>query len=129
MFALLGALCIVAALIGVVVPGWPTVPWLLVAAWLFSRSSPRFYRLLVTHPRFGPIVLDYRAGNGIPLRVKLVAITSVVLFAGLSAFLLISNGPLRLGVVAVAAFGIGFLTGLPTRSPYTRSAPVRGPGG
>lgn len=101
-----------------ILPGWPTVPFLLIAAFLFSRSSPRFYNLVLNHRVFGPIVRDYRAGNGIPRSIRLVAISSLVVFAGFSAFFLISNQTVRLLVVAAAVFGMGFLTGLPTRRPY-----------
>src|SRR5690625_4315605 len=115
---LLGGLCVVFAVIGLFVPGWPTTIWLIVAAWLFSRSSPRFYALIINHRVFGPIVRDYRAGNGIPVRIKVLAISCIVIFAGSSAFLLIDNPAVRLTVVAAAMFGIGFLSGLPTRPPY-----------
>lgn len=114
----LGLLSVGSAILGVILPGWPTVPFLLIAAFLFSRSSPRFYNLVLNHRVFGPIVRDYRAGNGIPRSIRLVAISSLVVFAGFSAFYLIGNQTVRLLVVAAATFGMGFLTGLPTRQPY-----------
>jgi|SRR5690625_1101123 len=117
-YATLGMACVGLALVGIVLPGWPTTIWLIVAAWLFSRSSSRFYALVVNNRVFGPIVRDYRAGNGIPLRIKLIAIASIVLFAGVSAFCFIANNSFRLIVVAVAMFGIGFLVALPVREPY-----------
>lgn len=73
-YASLGMLCVGAGIIGVFLPGWPTTIWLLIAAWLFSRSSPRFYNRILNHRIFGPIVRDYRAGNGVPSRIKLIAI-------------------------------------------------------
>lgn len=118
LYAALGMACVGLAIVGIVLPGWPTTIWLIVAAWLFSRSSRRFYAMVVNHRMFGPIVRDYRAGNGIPLRIKLIAIASIVLFAGVSAFFLIVNDSIRLVVVAVAMFGIGFLVALPVREPY-----------
>lgn len=121
-FAGLGLICVGFAIIGVILPGWPTTIWLLIAAWLFSKSSNRFYNRVLNHRIFGPIVRDYRAGNGVPARIRLIAISSIVLFAGSSAFLLIGQGWIRLAIVACAMFGIGFLTGLPTRSPYARSS-------
>ena len=116
----LGLLSTGSAIVGVFLPGWPTVPFLLIAAFLFSRSSPRFYNLILNHRLFGPVVRDYRAGNGIPRNIKILAMSSVAIFAGFSAFLLISDQSVRLAVVTVAAFGLGFLTGVPTRrKPYT----------
>lgn len=115
---LLGGLCVALGVIGLFLPGWPTTIWLIVAAWLFSRSSPRFYAMIIKHRVFGPIVRDYRAGNGIPVRIKILAIGCITVFAGSSAFLLIDSAAVRLTVVAAAMFGIGFLSGLPTRAPY-----------
>ena len=114
----LGLLCVGSAVVGIFLPGWPTTVWLLVAAWLFSRSSPRFYNRILNHKVFGPIVRDYRAGNGVPVKIKWIATLSIAIFAGGSAFLFIHNPTVRLIVVAVAMFGIGFMVGLPTRKPY-----------
>jgi len=43
-------LCVVLGLIGVVVPGLPKTPFLLLAAWVFSRSSEKFQVWLLNHP-------------------------------------------------------------------------------
>jgi len=56
---LLGWLMVALAAVGVVVPGLPTVPFLLVAAWAFARSSQRFHDWLYNHPRFGPPLRDW----------------------------------------------------------------------
>ena len=126
-YAGLGLLCVGLAIVGVILPGWPTTIWLLIAAWLFSKSSRRFYERVLNHWVFGPIVRDYRAGNGVPKRIKIIAITSIVLFAGGSALLLISHQAVRLAVVATAMFGIGFLVGLPVRAPYSEQQPAGAP--
>ena len=122
LYAALGGICVALAVIGAFVPGLPTTVWLLIAAFLFSRSSPRFYNAVLNHRVFGPIVRDYRAGNGIPRRIKFVAIACIVLFAGVSAFVLIDNPHVRIAVVGSAMFGIGFLAGAPTREPYAFDA-------
>ena len=76
----LGFLCVALGLVGVVVPGLPTTPFLLLAAACFYRSSQRFYDWLVYNPRFGHYVRDFREGKGIPARVKRVAIVVMVPF-------------------------------------------------
>jgi uncharacterized membrane protein YbaN (DUF454 family) len=104
--------------LGVVLPGWPTTVWLLIAAFFFARSSPRFYRWLLTHRIFGPIVRDIRAGLGLPLRAKVFAISMIVLFAGGSALLLGLARPwLGLLVASVGAIGIVYILRMPTRPP------------
>lgn len=115
--ATFGWLSVALGAIGVVVPGWPTTPWLLLAAYLFARSSPRFHRWLISHRLFGPTVRDIRAGRGLPARTKAFAITMTALFAGTSA-LLLAPTPLLGGTVAVAALiGIAAILRLPTRRP------------
>ncbi len=69
-----GWLCVGVGIIGVVVPGLPTTVFLLIAAWAFSRSSERFQRWLIEHPRFGPPVVAWRDRGAIPPRAKVLAV-------------------------------------------------------
>lgn len=65
--------------LGVVLPGLPTTPFMLLAAWMFSKSSPRFHAWLWTHRIFGPYVRGWAQHRVIPFRVKVLA-SSVMLF-------------------------------------------------
>lgn len=58
---------------GIVLPLLPTTPFLLLAVWAFSRSSPRFRRYIETHPRFGPPLAAWRERRAIPRRAKALA--------------------------------------------------------
>ena len=69
-----GWLCVALGLIGIVVPGLPTTPFLLLAAWAFSKSSERFQAWLLNHPRLGPAVRDWRERGAIPRRAKYLAV-------------------------------------------------------
>lgn len=71
----LGWLSVALGILGVFLPLLPTTPFMLLAAGCFARSSERFYRWITSHPRFGPMIADYLAGKGLPLRVKLLAIS------------------------------------------------------
>jgi len=112
----LGWVAVAFGAIGVVVPGWPTTVWLLVAAYFFARSSPRFLRWLLNHRVFGPFVRDIRAGLGISARAKTYAISMIVLFAGGSS---IGVGLVRpwIGVIiaVTGAVGIAYILRMPTR--------------
>lgn len=103
--------------LGVVLPGLPTTPFLLLAAACFVRGSRRLYERLLAHRVFGPLIRDYREGRGVPRRVKVLSIGTMwvfVLFAlgpGLPAGLVVVRG-----AVAVAALiGTLVLLRLPTR--------------
>lgn len=73
----LGVLSVVLAIVGTFLPIMPTVPFLLLAAACFSRSSPRFHRALMDHAHFGPLIRDYHAGKGIPKRVKRISLVTL----------------------------------------------------
>lgn len=59
--------------VGIVLPLVPGVVFLLLAAACFARSSPRFERWLITHPRLGPPILTWRQTGAIPRHAKIAA--------------------------------------------------------
>lgn len=65
-----GLVCLVTGIIGIVVPLLPTTDFVLLAAFCFSRGSRRWEAWLLGHPRFGPVVRDWRTTRAVPLRAK-----------------------------------------------------------
>ena len=59
------------AIIGIWVPGWPTVSWAVPAAFLFSYSSERMFRWTLMNRFFGSAMFDYYAtGKTVPSQAK-----------------------------------------------------------
>ena len=56
--------------LGVLLPGLPTTPFMVLAAWAFARSSRRFHNWLTTHHLFGPPIQRWQAHRVIPRPVK-----------------------------------------------------------
>lgn len=82
----LGLLIIGFAIIGIWVPGWPTVSWAVPAAFLFSYSSERMFRWTMTNRFFGSAMLDYYAtGKTIPRHAKSWIIALIALMTLTSA--------------------------------------------
>jgi uncharacterized membrane protein YbaN (DUF454 family) len=66
----LGWLSVVLGVVGIFLPIMPTTPFILLAAWCFAQSSPRFHQWLRSHKHLGLIVRSWEDGNGIPRKVR-----------------------------------------------------------
>jgi uncharacterized membrane protein YbaN (DUF454 family) len=71
------------AIVGVVLPGVPTVPFLLLAAWFAARGSERLHRWLLTHPRFGKMLGDWQAQGAVSRKSKVVAVLMMAISWGI----------------------------------------------
>jgi uncharacterized membrane protein YbaN (DUF454 family) len=99
--------------LGIFLPLLPTTPFVLLAAFCFSRGSARYEAWLLNHPRLGPMVRDWRATRAVPLRAKQIATVMMTLssiWAGYTLPLAWCWLPAA-GCAAVAAW----LWSLPTR--------------
>ena len=81
----LGLLFSIIGLIGLIVPGLPTTPLMIVAAACFFRSSKRLFNWVLNNKYFGKYVKDFRAGKGMPRKAKLTAIFFIWLFVFLES--------------------------------------------
>lgn len=73
-FSILGCVSLGLGVAGIFLPLLPTTPFLLLAAALWVRSSPRLYAWLLNHPRLGEYVRNFRENRAIPLRAKVVSL-------------------------------------------------------
>jgi len=80
----LGFLALGLALLGVLLPILPTVPFLLLAAFFFAKSSKRLHSWLLNHPSFGTMIREWNEKGAINKKAKVMATLSI------SAVLLIS---------------------------------------
>ena len=60
-------------IVGIVVPGLPTVPFVLLAAFAAARGSQRLRDWLLAHRRFGPMIRDWERGGAVSRRAKWLA--------------------------------------------------------
>ena len=99
-YFVLGWVMVALGFIGVLLPVMPTTIFLIIAAWCFSRSSPRLEKWLLEHPVFGPTLVQWREHGAIPKRVKWIACGGMAF--GYATFMYIARpSPLLGGVVAV----------------------------
>ena len=82
-FAVLAYLFTGLALLGVVIPGLPTFPFLLLAAWAAARGSKRLHDWLYEHPRFGAALIDWERERAVSRRAKVLAVALMALSWGI----------------------------------------------
>lgn len=70
--------------LGLFLPILPTTPFLLLSAVCFAKSSTRFYNMLLNNRLFGKYIRDWRNKKCLPMRTKVIAITTLVVTMGTS---------------------------------------------
>ncbi len=103
-------------LLGVVIPGLPTTPFMILAASCFARSSQRFYNWVVSNRVFGAQVRRFREGHGLTLRGKIISTSATVIFVGIA---ILFGIPDHLWWIKVLTFvlgliGVGYILKQPT---------------
>ena len=105
-YIILGLLCVGLGALGVVVPGLPTTPFLLLASWLFYRSSPRLQEWLL-QSWLGTYIRSYRCRGGMTVAQKAGACGIMVAMVLLSTFVFIPKGSVaRIIVPIIGAIGV-----------------------
>jgi uncharacterized membrane protein YbaN (DUF454 family) len=102
LWRLLAATSLLLGLVGVFVPGLPTVPFLLLAAWAGGKGWPALEAWLLAHPRHGPAIRRWRDHRAVPRRAKWLASATMLASAALVG---LSSAPawLTLGMVLLLA--------------------------
>ncbi len=113
-YRILGFFFLGLGIFGVAVPGFPGTVFLLGATWFFFKSSARMYHWVLTHRTLGPTVRAYRAGYGIRRRIKILAISVMMISVGFAVAFAIDSTVLRVLLVSLAAVGAAFILTRPT---------------
>lgn len=112
MYLGLGSFFVGLAALGVLLPLLPTTPFVLLAAACFARSSPRAHNWLLQSRMFGGLIRDWQCQRCVQLRVKLIAVGTILLFGGLSLLRLEQPIAQALCILGLA-IGLGVVLTLP----------------
>ena len=88
-------------IVGIVVPGLPTVPFVLLAAFAAARGSQRLHAWLLAHRQFGPMIRDWQAYGAVSRKAKWAATLTMLVCAGVLLAIMFSTGSHRAWMVAL----------------------------
>ena len=114
---LVGSVALVLGAIGVVVPGLPTTPFVLLAAACYAKASPRLHAWLLNHRWTGPMLRDWERDHRLTWRTKAVAVGSMVVMVSLSVWHFHDRGAVQFALLATGAVGAWVVLRIPTRKP------------
>ena len=78
-YLILGHLCLILGIIGAFLPILPTTPFLLLAAFLYSKSSTKLHNWILNHKYLGPPLKDWQERGVIGIKAKILATVMILL--------------------------------------------------
>ena len=98
----IGSFFLSLGIIGIFLPLLPTTPFFLLAAACYARGSKRFYNWLLTNRWFGNYIKNYRERKGIPLKIKILAISFLWLAIAYSVIFVVHILLVRIILILIA---------------------------
>ncbi|MDX3910457.1 MAG: YbaN family protein [Sphingobium sp.] len=111
LYLIAGFLALALGIAGAVLPLLPTVPFIILAAFCFARSSPKLERQLLEHRHFGPHIQRWRSDGAVSRKGKRAATAAFAMSALLG--LLFAPWPFSLVPTAAAVIGGIWIWGRP----------------
>jgi len=115
-YYLLGFIFLSLGILGIFLPILPTTPFVLLAAYCFSRSSERMYRWLQENRVFGPAILQWQQHRSMTPRTKKRALLLIIISFSITIVFFVELFYLRFLLSLIAIVLISFLIRLPVQS-------------
>ena len=111
-----GSLLVGLGLIGVVVPGWPTTIFVILAATCYARSSQRLYDRVIGNRLIGRHARAFREAGAMPVRAKAMALGFMWPFVALSVLVAIPDSLVlaKVATLVLALIGTAYILHLPS---------------
>ena len=97
---ILGFISLGLAYVGVITPGIPYSPFVVFAAYCFSKGSERMHRWIYNHKLFGPFLTNWGEKRVFPQKMKYFMLAMM----SLSLVLMWSGGVKLIGIMSTALF-------------------------
>ncbi len=105
LWLLLGGSSLGLGTLGMFLPLLPTVPFLLLAAFAFSKSSSKIHNWLLNHKVFGPDIRDWNERRVIRRRAKLMAVGAMLGSVAVAVLLGIAYKYVIIQIIVLALVG------------------------
>jgi hypothetical protein len=112
---LAGSVSLVLGLIGVLLPGLPTTPFVLLAAACYAKASPRLHAALLQHRLTGPLLRDWEKHRSLTRRTKTVAVVSMLVMVSFSIWSFQHRPIAQAVLVVLGVIGAWVVLRIPTR--------------
>jgi hypothetical protein len=116
-----GFVCVGLGVLGIPLPLLPTTPFLLLAAFCFARSSPRWHRWLVEHRVLGSYIAAFRERRGLSVEQKWRIALTITAVLSVTAWLASPwMGKALAGVIWLGSLTFLYFTPTARRPPEER---------
>ena len=109
-YTILGWAAVGLGAIGIILPVLPTTPFMILAAFLFAKGSPRARAWLLRHRAFGPHILHWENQDAISRPAKRMAVTVMALAVIVSFYFGVPGWVLIVQVVCMGSAAIFICT-------------------
>lgn len=110
----LGSLFLGLGFVGIVVPGLPTTPFLLLSAACYVKTSERLYSWLINHKILGKYIGDFVGKRAMTMRSKIISISMMSIMIILSVIIAIPSFYVKIIVLIFGMIGILVIVSIPT---------------
>ena len=107
-FVVLGCVSLTLAVIGVVLPIVPTVPFLALAAFCFAKSSDRLNNWLINTKFYQNNLADFKAGKGMTVKTKVRILATVTLVMAIGLIVMLMKGVI-VGSIILSVVWLGHI--------------------
>lgn len=105
LFIFFGTVSLSLGVLGIILPGLPTTPFVLLTAYLYARSSTKLYSKLLENKYVGPYIKRYRRDKGMTKRTKIWAICFMWVMITFSSVFFINSETVVIIVLSAGVVG------------------------
>jgi uncharacterized membrane protein YbaN (DUF454 family) len=113
-YVVVAGIAFVLGMVGVVLPGLPATPFLLLTSYLLMRAWPTLNERMLRSPFIGSLLRDWHEHRGVRRHVKVRGIVLIVGMLTLSIWLGDFPLPIAGGILACGCVGLAVVMRLPT---------------